>query len=389
MAGRGSVRNGLTPKGRFFNLTIFYEEAAKEHAVNMVTDAVGRDGCVYTTYGEEVCPDTGRKHLQVYMEFAQPRRCGGVKLLFRPFRPHVSVVGQGARGKNLARQRWSGAMYAMKGSAKEGFPNGPGPDWVGVETGVRPAQPVVKATMLERCSDAVSKCRSGEWDSIPADIRLMRGNALLLDRSEFYSNRCMDDLPVLQNLWIVGPTRVGKSFFVNSTFVRTDVYKKPLSRWWSGYQFQPVVWIDELESKSQIGASDMKTIADVYPFLAEPKREYWRIRPRHIIVTSNYRLEDVYKDHRQYLPLRERFQVVDLYGGRCLKGAYGDHVPVCFQAACPCLLCEPDMEAKRARVARELQFVVRDWELNIHRPRADELNASQLSISRPNSPVDE
>ena len=58
----------------------------------------------------------------------------------------------------------------------------------------------------------------------------------------------------------------------------------------------------------------LKVWADHYPFIAEMKGRSVQIRPKHIIVTSNYSLEEIFKNPEDLEPLKRRFKQVHMIG---------------------------------------------------------------------------
>lgn len=116
-----------------------------------------------------------------------------------------------------------------------------------------------------------------------------------------------DDLPtldVLENEWHVGPTGTGKTRHCRTKW--PDAYLKNNTKWWEGYADQETVIIDEM-GPNQIGGQHMKQWADHYPFPMESKGSGRVIRPKRIIVTSNYTIEECYPEPQDHEPLKRRF----------------------------------------------------------------------------------
>lgn len=111
----------------------------------------------------------------------------------------------------------------------------------------------------------------------------------------------------LDNVWIWGPPRIGKS-----TYARTfgNYYPKPLNKWWDGYQNEEVVVIDDFEKESHLD-HHLKIWADHYDFIAECKGGSMRIRPKKIIVTSNYSPDECFTG-TTLEAIRARFQVIHM-----------------------------------------------------------------------------
>ena len=100
----------------------------------------------------------------------------------------------------------------------------------------------------------------------------------------------------LVGLWIYGPPGFGKSFLARKRF-DGDYYPKTLNKWWCGYDKQPTVIIDDFEPKhADIFGYYLKIWLDKYPFMAEVKGSNFLIRPRNVIVTSNYSITECFPD---------------------------------------------------------------------------------------------
>lgn len=181
----------------------------------------------------------------------------------------------------------------------------------------------------------------------------MYGSALQLDLGVFKCSRDFEDLPVKKNLWIAGNSQIGKNHFVRNYFPRSEVYRfcDPSEKWWCGYNDEAVVWIDEMDDEIHIRADRLKVIADQYAFFAQPKRSMWKVRPAHIIVTSQYKIDEVYKSQRAQEAVFNRFDQCDLFE-RCVGTS----------RFCSCVRCGPREEVW-ARVAAKIASYVDKWEL--------------------------
>jgi len=116
-------------------------------------------------------------------------------------------------------------------------------------------------------------------------------------------------LPLLECEWLVGSTGTGKSRTAREENPGAYI-KDPQSRWWDDYEGEETVIIDDFDKYQKAMGGYMKTWTDHYPFKAEVKRGYIYIRPKKIIVTSNYRIEEIWGDDPQTVkPLLRRFTV--------------------------------------------------------------------------------
>lgn len=112
----------------------------------------------------------------------------------------------------------------------------------------------------------------------------------------------------MENIWVYGATRVGKSYWARHSADGLAVYPKEKTKWWCGYKGEPVVVIDDVQPEhADFLAGALKIWADTYPFMAENKGGGSLIRPQRIIVTSNYRLDEVFFRPGDREPLHARF----------------------------------------------------------------------------------
>lgn len=102
-----------------------------------------------------------------------------------------------------------------------------------------------------------------------------------------------ENLPAACGKWIYGPPRVGKSFWVRQQWGH-DLYIKAQNKWWDGYQGQKFVLLDDFDAK--VLGHYLKIWMDAYAFTAETKHGTVQIRPNLFIITSNYKVEEIFND---------------------------------------------------------------------------------------------
>lgn len=121
----------------------------------------------------------------------------------------------------------------------------------------------------------------------------------------------VDDVPLLEHEWIWGVPGVGKSRLARQE--NPGFYLKSHNKWWMGYNGQDVVLIDDLDKEAAkwIGQF-LKNWCDHYPFNAETKGDGMVIRPKKIVVTSNYKIEEIFYEENVVEALNRRFKVRNL-----------------------------------------------------------------------------
>lgn len=239
-----------------------------------------REAAAYVIYGQEV-GEEGTPHYQGYCYFQFPVSFTRVKSILQ--RAHIEA------------QRGS-IQQAIAYCEKDGL-------WQ--EFGERPGQ---KRTSKEQWTFCIEAAERGDLESIKSEYPGMYVRYL----ERWRSLRRRDRRPMdgdLTHEWWVGPTGSGKSRHLWSMY--PTHYAKELNKWWDGYEDQEVVAIEEWCPKNECTASFLKIWADRYPFPAQIKGGNLKnIRPRKIIVLSNYELEQCFPNVEDLDPMKRRFQVV-------------------------------------------------------------------------------
>lgn len=235
----------------------------------------------YLVFGREV-GESGTPHLQGYIHFANKRDFAAVKKMYPGW--HVE-------------KRLGTVDQAVDYCKKDG-------DFT--ELGDKPLNPKEKGERSKQTHrDIIAHAKAGDiaWiehhhpkvylQQLPRLESLSEGTAAILDG-------------VLEHEWWVGRTGTGKSRLAWELY--PTHYQKQLNKWWDGYKGEEVVVIEEWSPKNECTGSQLKIWCDRYPFTGEIKGgTLKKIRPRKIIVLSNYTIEQCFTSASDVNPLLRRF----------------------------------------------------------------------------------
>jgi len=121
-----------------------------------------------------------------------------------------------------------------------------------------------------------------------------------------------EPLEIVCGLWIHGATGSGKTHAVVTQ--HPNRYIKPLNKWWDGYQNEDVVHIDEIcPEHAKWIASFLKLWGDKWPFAAEVKGGAKQIRPKLVVITSNYTIEQMNFSENDLPAIIRRYRQVEKF----------------------------------------------------------------------------
>jgi len=265
-----------TPKYRNFTITV---NNPTEEDVTLL-DTVP---CKYIVYGNEV-GESGTPHKQGTIIFKSPKTLSAaIKSL--PRRAHVEVC------KHL----FKSIEYCKK-------------DGDVIERGEPPKTKEDQGNMeKERWANFISLAEQDRLEEIDPKDRVKHYRAAEYFRSEGAKKRRLEDTEERME-WYYGPSGTGKSRKARSE--NPAAYLKMCNKWWDGYADEDCVIIEDFDKKHDVLAHHMKIWGDRYDFLAEHKGGAKRIRPKKIIVTSNYHPKDIWTQVSDLEPILRRFKCV-------------------------------------------------------------------------------
>lgn len=241
----------------------------------------------YICYGKEIAPSTGTPHLQGYIMFNSVKTLSAAIKLLPGCHVQVAVTVE------------AGINYCKK-------------DGDVTEIGQRPMLRSEKgAKEKERWQRAKELAIDNRVEEIDADIYLRLYPTLKKIAVDHMVSP--PDLETLENTWICGPSGCGKSRSVRAEYP-CAYNKDPKTRWWDGYTGQETIVIDDLDIYDKSIGGDLKRWVDHYPFPAQMKGSSVVIRPKRVIVTSQYTPEEIWDDPKTLEALNRRFNVKNMYG---------------------------------------------------------------------------
>jgi hypothetical protein len=293
------LKPGKPDLDRGFAFTLFEYTVGD---VEYLKDLFNQVSLVYLCFGAEICPKTHRPHLQGYIHFKSAKKWHQVVNIL-PATVHVTP----ARKSGASNRAY---CCKIRDADPPGRPSADVPNDVFFEIGRVPVSPANKgAAEVARWEIARVLARKGLFSEIPADIYIRCRKTL---KAIYFEERLSQQPKVLvkfEHLWLVGPTGTGKSHKAREVF--PDFYDKLTNKWWCDYNFEETVLIDDIEpDHAKYFGGFLKRWADKWAFRAEVKGATISIRPRRIIVTSNFTIEDIFPEKRTSDPLLDRFSVV-------------------------------------------------------------------------------
>lgn len=236
----------------------------------------------YLIFGKEV-GEEGTPHIQGYVYFHNPTAFNRVsKLIPRAF----VAVCRGTPEQNIAYCSKDGDVH---------------------EYGEKPISQKRKGELGAEYWSAQKKLAiEGKLDEIDPKLFISHYRTLRAIQKDYAT--MPPDADGVTGEWFYGPTRSGKSRTARDQ--NPGFYLKMCNRWWDGYNGEDAVIIEDFDKKhgESLGYY-LKIWADRYAFPAEIKASKVNIRPKKIIVTSNWSPQQIWSEPESLDPILERFKV--------------------------------------------------------------------------------
>lgn len=231
--------------------------------------------------GQKEQGEGGFVHWQIVAHYARKVRIGGAKKCFsntahlEPTRSSAAIDYVWKEETRIDGTQFELGKYPMSRKRKE--------DW----------------------DDIWKNAKKGKIEEIPPDIRIKHYNTLRKIQKDYMDKP--DDLEDVCGIWYYGVPGAGKSHAARQEY--PDHYLKPCNKWWDGYQDQDNVIIDDFDINHKVLGHYLKIWSDKYSYIAENKGSGIWIRPKKIVITSNYSIEDIFGEDKVLTEaLKRRFQ---------------------------------------------------------------------------------
>lgn len=124
----------------------------------------------------------------------------------------------------------------------------------------------------------------------------------------------LPDLPGVCGIWYHGKPGVGKTRLCSLKY--PNAYLKRMNKWFDGYNNEKVVVLDDFGLDHKFMGYELKKLADRYCYMVEVKNASMYIRPELCVVTSQYKIEDIWADDDETKnALQRRFVQVEIQPG--------------------------------------------------------------------------
>lgn len=224
----------------------------------------------------------GRDHIQAYINYGNTKYLAGIKKYCNKM--HIEVC----------RDADSSQRYCLKELTRVSGP------W---EFGSKP----LRRNNKDDWDEIYLLAKKRQFDDIPKSVLIPHyGNLVKIAKD----NMIVEDKNHLRGIFIYGESGVGKSLLARSLFPTKSMFSKSHNKWWDSYNDeQIVIWDDINPTEGSTSATSIKLYCDRYGIKGETKGSGVPLNHEFFIMTSQYSLEEVFTDEKDYAAIKRRTYV--------------------------------------------------------------------------------
>jgi len=261
-------------------MTIYPHKFDSVEQLKACCDAIGAASS-YAMFGRETCPKTGKRHLQAFCLFKDRVRTTQLKKMY-----HKSIHWEPMNGSIEDSER-----YCSKD------------DTAPLVYGEKPK--TAGELEQDRWRATREACKRGDLDAVDDQIFVTQFSNIQKIANHYAPSHPSLDAPC--GVWLYGVPGSGKTHWATTKY--GAFYYKLCNKWWDGYKGEETVLIDDIDPSHVYMGQFLKHWADKYAFRGETKGGGGMYRPKTVIVTSNYSIEECFPDMQGLKAFKRRFKV--------------------------------------------------------------------------------
>lgn len=168
-----------------------------------------------------------------------------------------------------------------------------------------------------------NNAEANQLDLIPDRLMVMSRHLIEKTRDAALAAKIPDliapEVGVKPNKWYFGPTGTGKSYLARARYPGS-VSLDGNVKWWDGHGYAETILLEEIDKESAKSMLSLyKRWGDCYKFEVQIKGGMNWVRPKVIVVTSNWSIRELWPDPKDYEPIERRFEQW-LFDVKCVPG---------------------------------------------------------------------
>lgn len=157
--------------------------------------------------------------------------------------------------------------------------------------------------------DVWNKACAGQITKINAWVRIVHYSKLKDIAKDHIKT---EDSDHVRGIWVHGDFGTGKSRWFRDNIPNNKLYPKLCNKWWDGYIGQPIVVMDDIDLTHECLAQQLKIWGDRYGCILETKGGAETAKYDWFIVTSQYKIEEIFKEQAVVGALKRRYKEFEI-----------------------------------------------------------------------------